>query len=517
MTNASSYDQFAYDSHAFADTHPNRLGALARLHGIKAAAPDTARVLELGCASGGNIIPMAVRAPQARFVGIDYSQQQIAAGKTAVRGLGIDNIELRCESILDLDQTLGKFDYIIAHGVYSWVPAEVQDKLLKICRAHLAANGVAFVSYNTFPGWHLGGAVRYMMQYHSAAIADPEDKVRAAKGLLKSLAQITPATGAYASMLKEYSELLEKAPAYYVFHEHLEDNNRPVYFNQFVDHAHRAGLAYLCDGNVVTGLSTPFSNEANEFVLAASRGNLIDFEQYLDFVSNRKFRQSLLVHQESEITRNFGPTSLNELVVAADVQSMGQGSAGMQYSIQGQTLASNSRFFDRALLELQRTWPEGGAVQKIIDNATRAESGAGDLTGKVTELANLLLELTGRHAVDLLLAPWPSQSSPSADEVPPCSDPYSRYQADGGKTLLVNKAHRSVTVSGYLRDVLVHLDGKRNLAGVAEEIARGLKSRGQMLETQNGRKVSDLAQMRQIILDGLPKEINLLKNNLLLR
>lgn len=511
MSQATSYDEVSYDSHAFAASHPNRIGALARLHGIAAAAPATARVLELGCASGGNIVPMAVRYPEARFVGLDLSQQQIDEGRSTVARLGIDNIELVCGSIMDIDPAFGEFDYIIAHGVYSWVPAEVQAKLLEVCGANLATDGVAFVSYNTFPGWHLGSAVRYMMQYHAAAIADPAQKVGAAKELIRSLARLTPAGGAYAGILDEYSKLLEKAPDYYVFHEYLEESNRPVYFNQFVEEAHRSGLNYLCDAEVVTGLAPPFAAAAAEFVLAASRGNLIDYEQYLDFVANRKFRQSLLVRPTQALRREFDLATLAGLSVCGQVQASPPTPAGADYRIGDQTVTAATPFAAAAFDQLGAAWPNGIAVQALLDRAAR-RAGAAPSPDELVAIGGKLLELAGRRAVELLLSPWLTPPSGGPEQAP-FADAYVRLQASQGEVTLVNRAHRPVTVSPYLRDLLAQFDGKQSLADVADLMARQFKARGRGLETRQGRQVSDLAQMRQLILDELPGEANLLKIN----
>lgn len=508
MNQQTSYDRMAYDSHAFPATHPNRLGALARLHGIDAVPPDRARVLELGCASGGNITPMAVQYPEAQFVGVDLSPQQIQEGQALIAALGITNIDLRCLSITDIDASLGKFDYIIAHGVYSWVPPEVQHHLLRVCRENLQEHGVAFVSYNTFPGWHLGGAVRYMMQYHSAPAPDPEQKVGTAKSLLKTLAKLTPDRGAYAAMLGEYSDRLEKAPDYYVFHEHLEDNNRPVYFNQFVDYAHHAGLAYLCDAEVVAGLSAPLPRDAAEFVLDASRGNLIDYEQYLDFMMNRRFRQSLLIHPSNTISRNFDRRTLETLSLSANVRRA-EGAAGVRYLVGDSEVAASSPFIDAAFAQLQLAGPNGLGLQKIIDNATSTAT----LDNPAADIAWFLgavLELAGKRALDLLVSPWPALGRA---ENYPMADAFVRLQASRGETLLVNKAHRPVNVSPYLRDLVHQMDGRTSVSEIAEKLARELKSRGGALQTRQGKRVSDLVQMKHLILEELPGEIAVLESS----
>ena len=150
---AISYDEVPYTSLPFLQTHPDRLACLATLFGLQPPALDACRVLELGCASGGNLVPMAVALPRARFVGVDLSPVQIADARTVVAALALDNIEFRAASIADVDDSWGAFDYIIAHGVFSYVPPAVQQRMLEICARQLTPHGIAFISYNTLPGW----------------------------------------------------------------------------------------------------------------------------------------------------------------------------------------------------------------------------------------------------------------------------------------------------------------------------------------------------------------------------
>src|SRR5262249_13699905 len=156
-----------------AQTHPDRLATVATLFGMRPAAVDCCRVLELGCAAGGNLIPMAQALPGSSFLGIDLSARQVAEGAKVVAALGLTNVALRRQRILDVDESWGTFDYILCHGVSSWVPAPVQDRILHICSANLAPAGVAYVSYNTYPGWHLSGMIRDMMCYHARRYATP--------------------------------------------------------------------------------------------------------------------------------------------------------------------------------------------------------------------------------------------------------------------------------------------------------------------------------------------------------
>src|SRR5690349_5278176 len=149
----AAYDETPYVSIAFPETHPDKLCAMARLFGLEAPDPARARVLELGCGDGTNLLPMAQHAPDARFLGIDLSARHVASGQAAIIACGLSNAEIRQQDVLDFGASEGKFDYIIAHGIFSWVPDHVRSQLLAIFRDNLSENGVAFVSYNAFPGW----------------------------------------------------------------------------------------------------------------------------------------------------------------------------------------------------------------------------------------------------------------------------------------------------------------------------------------------------------------------------
>src|SRR5262245_1718265 len=255
-TTASSYDQIPYTSHAFPQTHPDRLATTARI--FRLSPPDVAacRVLELGCASGGNLIPVDFNFPRSEFVGIDLSGHQVEEAKQAIGALGLPNIRIEQASIMDVDESWGRFDYIICHGVFSWVEPEVQDRILNIAARNLSPDGVAYISYKTYPGWHMREMFRSMMRYHAEQYDEPQEQVNQARALLAFLASASTDTGPYNSWLAGEAERLGRSPDAYVFHEHLERTNLPIYFHEFIGRAERVGLQYLSEA-LVTEILTP--------------------------------------------------------------------------------------------------------------------------------------------------------------------------------------------------------------------------------------------------------------------
>jgi SAM-dependent methyltransferase len=291
-----SYDEAPYVSHPFPQSAPEHLEGIATLFGLKPAPPANARVLELGCASGGNIIPFALRHPGAQVVGLDLSAVQIAQGTERVRQLGVSNLELRQMNIEDADASLGSFDYIIAHGVYSWVPDAVRPAILRVCREHLAPGGIAYVSYNTYPGWKAREIVRDAMLFRAGARATPEEKLAYGRGMMDFLAQMSPEGSVLRRALDEVLPAIQAAGPSYLLHDFLEACNQPVYFRDFVTAARSQGLDYFADAEPQTMFVSNHGPQVAEPLLKEAGNDQVLMEQYLDFLTNRSFRQSLLIH-----------------------------------------------------------------------------------------------------------------------------------------------------------------------------------------------------------------------------
>src|SRR5262245_21611853 len=188
MAERTAYDEFAYPSQVFPQTHPNRLAVIARLLGMAPAAPARCRVLEVGCGDAGNLIALALGSPDAHFVGFDLAPSAIEQGQSIIDELGLKNVEI-CQADLMTFEPAEPFDYVIAHGFLSWVPPPVQERLMEVCRKALAPQGVALISYNTYPGFHARRMLREMMLFHSAGAESPRAKIDRSRGLLHLLLQ----------------------------------------------------------------------------------------------------------------------------------------------------------------------------------------------------------------------------------------------------------------------------------------------------------------------------------------
>src|SRR5688572_12064386 len=315
----TSYDAIPYLSRPFRESRPERMQAVAALFGLASAPPERCRVLEIGCSMGGNLLPMAMDNPGSQFLGVDASSRQIADGWKAVEQLGLKNLQLRQLDILDAERDLGEFDYIVSHGVFSWVPPRVQAKMLEICQRHLAPNGVAYISYNTYPGWHIRGVVRDMMLYRGAQFAEPAARLAQAKSLVEFVAQATKgADTPYQRLLQSELKHITQMEDYYLHHEHLEENNQPLYFHDFAQRVAVNGLQYLGDAEFSTMVSSNFSPDVAKTLQQLGAHDIVQMEQYMDFVRCRYFRKTLLCRNSVRLNRTLTPAVVKDLLLASD-------------------------------------------------------------------------------------------------------------------------------------------------------------------------------------------------------
>lgn len=315
---ATSYDETPYSSYVFSHCQPVRLHAIATLKGLNPAPVETARVLEIGCSFGGNLLPFAIQHPHSYSIGIDLSEQQINMGKKMMQEVGVDNIQLICADISKVNFENIQFDYIICHGVFSWVPQFVQDAILNVVENYLSPNGVAFISYNTYPGWHHFDAAKHLMQFGSNSSLDRLTRTDQAFELLKYTNNILKKINVPRNQDLEriFNNIIEKEK-YYVSHEYFEEYNTPLYFSQFLEKIGQHKLAYINDSDALDLWRhyPTLENKEYDDIYQYFGYNLEKIEQYFDFLCNRLFRCSIITHQSNLSRHNIG-NDVRELNVA---------------------------------------------------------------------------------------------------------------------------------------------------------------------------------------------------------
>ena len=367
------YDQLPYTSRAFPATHPRNLAAVAYLRGMEPAPMENCRVLELGCASGGNLFPMAAHYPQSRFLGIDNSRREIDDGLALGKRLGLRNIDLRAMDIMDIDESLGEFDYIIVHGVYSWVPDEVRQRILEICSRQLSPNGIAYISYNVLPGWHLYGTARDIMRY---AVRDFDDthglerKVQTACEWLSTLTEILPAEkNPYIFQLRAVAKKITSSDPSYLLHEYLAEINNPYHFHEFINDIRKFRLRYVGDAATLGYGIVP--SAALDKRLAECSRDVMDFEQRADFLLNREFRCALLCRTgvtlgQNLMTDRLGPLYLSSMArhVPLPRQRFGD-TIGFQFD--GDVYINPHPLFQQAMRHLTEAYPDAMTFSQLLN------------------------------------------------------------------------------------------------------------------------------------------------------
>jgi protein-L-isoaspartate O-methyltransferase len=465
---AARYDAIAYAAVPHAVTHPDRLATVATFLGHAAAAPARCRVLEVGCNDGSNLVPMAVSLPDASFVGCDLSPTAIASGQATIAALGLRNVTLLCQDLAGLAPALGPFDFIVAHGVYSWVPPHVRDALFALAQRTLAPNGVMFVSFNVLPGCRVRQAAWEMVHHHVDAIADPRARLAAARAIARLIADGGTSQHAADESVRAELRVLAEHTDSQIFHDDLALPNDPVYFRDFVAHAARHGLAYLAEAELHTMSGAGVSAGARQFL---STLDALGREQYLDFMRMRRFRQSLLRRADAQPAVALDPARVGAMHVSAEASLVRAAQAG--------------RIGDLAR-DLDQGGSDGAPVRSLLETLLRRAPGALPVAearglieqgaGPARPIETLLRDAYVGGVVNLHVQP-PALVTVAGER--PLASPLARWQA-ARQDDLTSLLHARVRVpDANARRLLTLLDGTRNrtalVAATAAEWPAGVR------------------------------------------
>jgi methyltransferase-like protein/2-polyprenyl-3-methyl-5-hydroxy-6-metoxy-1,4-benzoquinol methylase len=520
----TSYDQVPYPFLSYAQSHPDRLATLAILLGLNPVPIERARVLELGCAGGGNLIPMALNLPDSRFVGIDNSNRQIGEGQAKAKALGLTNITLECLDILEIPPGLGQYDYIVAHGVYSWVPPAVQEKILQICRQNLAPDGIAYVSYNTYPGWHMMNILRDAMLYHTRQLSAPQARATKARAVVDFMAEFVPVENSgYRNFLRTYAGFLKKEQQGVrtrgnasLLHDELEEINNPVHFYQFAARAAKWGLQYLVEADLPTVLPDNLTPELSK-ALQEMAQDIIEMEQYRDFLQNRMIRQTLLCHEGVAIQRMIAPGRVRALYVASrarpvaddpDVHSISE----ERFHIpDGSAFATDHPVSKAAMLCLAEIWPQAISFEDLLSAArsrvgrdAKSEAQSASTSEDASVLSANLLRAYGYHTQLVELHVHAPSMTPEVSEHP-VATPVARLQAQDG-SIATNLWHERVHLNPLQRFLLPLLDGAHDRVALQNHVSN-LVVEGILNLQRDGQPVNDAETVREILAPALEQNL----------
>lgn len=470
----SAYNAIPYPGQPLAQAHPDRLATLATLFGLSAPKLETCRVLELGCGDGLNLIGIAQNLPDAQCLGIDLAAAGIEKGDAIIHQLTLKNITLRQLDIIEIDETLGKFDFIIAHGLYSWVPENVRDKILSICKENLAEDGIAYVSYNVYPGAYLRNMVRDMMRYHVAEFESAQQKIEQARAIVEFIADSArDDSEIYKPLLQKERDRIRGFLDSSLYHDDLSVFDTPVYFYQFVEHAERHGLHYLSEAQFFETQAGIFPPDVID-VLNRVADSRVAKEQYMDFLKGRRFRQTLLCYAE----RKFEPILRSEHVVnfrigapvypesSCDVNTHEVMTfVGVKHS----AVKTDNPLIKAALLHLGKIWPGTIHFEDLLDHARSVSGVQMNRQESATTLADMLLRAFAGAVVEFHLLPPNYVIQPSEY---PVASPLARLQSIEG-VKVTNLRHYAIKIEDPIgRRLLQLLDGSRNRVQLIDELTK---------------------------------------------
>lgn len=467
------YDAVAYPGHAFAQTHPARLATIAHFHGLEAAAPSRMRVLELGCGRGGNLLPMAAQFPQSAFVGLDLSGSAIAKAKSAQAELGLANIAFHHRDILDVGDEIGPFDYILVHGVYSWVPDVVREAILAIFGRLLTPNGIAYVSYNALPGCRLRDLARDVMLYATRDIQEPEERVRVARAALATFAEASDGESFHGAALRQRLRQLADTPDNVLYHDDLNPGARAFALHEVLDAAGRHGLQFLAEASFPNQFGAA-KGPAQAMIASIPVEEAVRREQTLDLLIGRAFRETLLCRQEIALKRGIGRGALQPYHLAASTRLADPGEDARpgvdQFMFdEGVRLSVDLPLAKAALRRLGQAWPASIAFDELVALAVADVGGSAgpEQAAEVGKLEDALLAIFRAGLLDVRLEPPPLTTTVSER---PLAGPVARWQATTTREV-TDLRHRTVALDGVIvRRFVCLLDGTRDEARLLADL-----------------------------------------------
>ncbi|MDB2414724.1 methyltransferase regulatory domain-containing protein [Rickettsiales bacterium] len=524
--NSNDYNTVPYINSSHAQSQPERLYSVAKFFNMNVPDFKNARILELGCASGSNIIPIATNFPDTKIVGVDLSSVQIDNGQKEIDELGLKNIELKQMSISDIDENFGTFDYIIVHGVLSWVPTDVQDKIFEICNKNLSKNGLAYISYNTLPGWNMVQSIRDMMLYHTENFDNPADKVHQARLVLNFIRDANENSDTpYTNLIRNEVKLLENQPDAYLAHDHLEENNKSFYFYEFMKKADDNNLRYVGDSEIQTMFVGNLPENVTS-ILSQTSNDVVRTEQYMDFIRNRRFRASIICHKENEVNRTIVPDNINGFYLSTTLILKDEENTGFDKFIKSGNKEEASFINPISGDEAFRTTnPLMIAAMRILHNQNKKPI----LIDEIIEKARQELKdsnCTGYESVDirpdlqrLILAGSVKFYSHDYDfvntvsEKPKASELIRNHVRT--RTNVTNQLNASVTLDLFGRVLVSYLDGSNDLEKLTDFIISHAE-KGELNVNIDGKKIEDAEVLRNVTKQLIQRQLQVFAANAIL-
>lgn len=471
---STAYDEVQYPTTAFRQTSPDRLATHATLLGLPFAPPGRCRLLDIGGGDAMNVIAMAVTHPGSEFVSFDLSQSAVRRGQAAIDALGLTNVSVQVADVQSFDPGPEPFDYIIAHGFYSWIPPEAREATLALMRRNLAPTGVAFLSFNAHPGGHIRQIVRDLMLIEVKGITDPVERALRARRKLQAVVADYPETDVFRRALKTRCQVVLEVPEAVLLHDDLAEISQPFYLHEVLERAAAHGLGFLTEADptrAMEGLLPEGAQDDGGLDVAARA-------QEQDFRIMHGFRQTLLVRAETVIDRRQDPTRLANLYVASPSRAEGPNSfdtGQRHFEVADPELA-------RAITRMAEAWPCAVPVAGLVEGPERLAA---------------LLRMYAADLVQLHVEPSPFTTTVSER---PTASPLVRLQIAQGETRLITLSHSVTRTEDSLgRAFISCLDGSRTHAEIAAHMAELAGSPLEAVAAKLPERLESLARMPMLV------------------
>ncbi|HBQ14185.1 MAG TPA: hypothetical protein DEF51_24675 [Myxococcales bacterium] len=473
------YDEVPYGGQTVPLAHPERLALAAMKRGLSPAPPDRCRILELGCAEGGNVIPLAFHLDRCELVGVDGSAVQIDKATEARDRLGLDNLELVHADFMELPDDLGTFDYILCHGVFSWVAEDVRAKILDLCASHLSEHGVAYISYNCAPGWAIRAQMRRALMERVKGVSDPEQRIRRVREVLSWMADSPIKDTPWGRLLAEEAKgVWSHRPAYLV-HEYLSPENRPFYFREVTEAARAHGLRFLAE--LTRATTDPRLEDAFRASFGAHVEDPEEAEELAELFLFRAFRCSLFVRGDAPLG---GPEDGPHPELMDRVRMTGSLAPESKrvslepkvhefFRANGVRISADDAVLKAALVEIGRAWPASLSLSEIEERVVALlelrrvlAPGEPPSAAQLSAMRDDLMGLTRYDVLEQRLLDPPIVDR--AGETPRVSA-LTRLQAEAAPWV-TTPHHRVVPLDAFTRLLVRYLDGARGRAELAQRM-----------------------------------------------
>ncbi|MBN6711634.1 methyltransferase regulatory domain-containing protein [Haemophilus haemoglobinophilus] len=482
------------------------------MKGLDPAPLETAKVLEIGCSFGGNLLPFAIRHPNSQLVGIDLSEYQINIGQQMMEQVGVKNVELVAADISNVGFNI-QFDYIICHGVFSWVPEVVRQAILKTIQDYLSPNGIAYISYNTYPGWKIKDIAKELMLFGSNPDLSRTERVDQSFETLKFVSNIFQRKNAelYKVLSDSFKEVTEQSK-YYVAHEHFEEFNHPFYFREFITQIQQYNLAYLTDSSTpVIYRNIHFENDEYDKVCEYFGYHLEAIEQFIDFLNNKTFRGSIITHKQN-LTDKGITNNINEYNQCHHFYDL----YFRTYVHYSPANKEKEAFWN--LVELGVELPDT-PLNNVLFNYLQQQNKPckiGDIFEHVkqypeyneTELQNLIWSIIHSARVYLCFSP---EKFDTYDKKPKLFEPYRKFidlvKHNPDITQLSNRYYQIINLDFLSQHIAQYLDGTRSIKALIKQIRQDIDDEAIVIRDAQENKLSNKdvkeKEIKELIIERL--------------